>query len=219
MRHDNGTVLNMENTESKAEEIAAPDDNEIVEDAQESESSSDEDMSTEEEAPVDEEAQPPDELAELRDQHLRLRAEFDNYRKRISRENERFRKRAAEGILNDLLPVLDNLERALRFKDEVSSDLADGVQMVHDQMVELVARHGVKSIAAIGEKFDPQYHEAIAQVPSDEIPKDDVAEEFQRGYTLHDQVLRPSKVTVSTGPETVTGEQDDEAHEPAADSQ
>ena len=218
MCQNNETSLNMENRESKSEETVEPVENENVEDAQESESSSDEDVSTEEEAPVDEEAQQRDELAELHDRHLRLRAEFDNYRKRISRDNDRFRKRAAEGILSDLLPVLDNLERALQFKDDVSSSLADGMQMVYDQMVELVARHGVKSIAAIGEKFDPQYHEAIAQVPSDEIPKDDVAEEFQRGYTLHDQVLRPSKVTVSTGPETVTGKQDNEAHEPAADS-
>ncbi|MCH7958482.1 MAG: nucleotide exchange factor GrpE [Candidatus Hydrogenedentes bacterium] len=210
----------MENTKPRSEETVVPVEDEIVEDAQESESNADEDLSAaDEETSTEEEAQQPDELAELRDQHLRLRAEFDNYRKRISRDNERLRKRAAEGILRDLLPVLDNLERALQFKDEVSSGVADGMQMVHDQMVELVARHGVKSIAAIGEKFDPKYHEAIAQVPSDEVPKDDVAEEFQRGYTLHDQVLRPSKVTVSTGPETVAGEQDDEAHETAADSQ
>ena len=210
----------MENAESKSEETVAPVEDEIVEDAQESESKPDEDLSAaNEETSTEEETQQPDELAELHDQHLRLRAEFDNYRKRISRENERFRKRAAEGILRDLLPVLDNLERALQFKDEVSGGLADGMQMVYDQMLELVARHGVKSIAAIGEKFDPQYHEAIAQVPSDEVPKDGVAEEFLRGYTLYDQVLRPGKVTVSTGPETVAGEQDNEAHEPAADSQ
>lgn len=212
----------MENTEPKAEETLSEEsvasvEEEVTVDTENSQSGADEDL-TAEETPEEEETQGPDELAVLRDQHLRLRAEFDNYRKRITRENERTRKRAAEGLLSDLLPVLDNLERALQFKEEASSGLVDGVQMVHDQIAELVARHGIKPIAAIGEKFDPQFHEAIAQVPSDDVPKDNVAEEFQRGYILNDQVLRPSKVTVSTGPETVTDEQINEAHKPVADS-
>lgn len=212
----------MENTESKAEETVAEEsvastEEETIEGTEDSQVDANEDLAAEETS--DEvEAQEPDELALLRDQHLRLRAEFDNYRKRITRENERIRKRAAEGLLSDLLPVLDNLERALQFKDEASNGLADGVQMVHDQMAELVARHGIKTIAAIGEKFDPQFHEAIAQVPSDDVPKDEVAEEFQRGYTLNDQVLRPSKVTVSTGPDPVSDEENDEADKPAVES-
>lgn len=135
----------------------------------------------------------------LKDQLLRLRAEFDNFRKRTARENERFRNSANAALIRDLLPVLDNLERALGYKDDTSGSLTEGMEMVRKQMLELFERTGLKVIPAQGQPFDPRLHEAIAQVNSDDIPQDRIVDEYLRGYTLNDEVLRPSKVTVSGG--------------------
>lgn len=135
----------------------------------------------------------------LKDQLLRLRAEFDNFRKRTARENERFRAGANAALISDLLPVLDNLERALGFKEDTSGSLAEGMEMVRKQMIELFERSGLEAIPAEGQVFDPRLHEAVAQVPSDDVPRDRIVEEFVRGYLYNGEVLRPSKVTVSGG--------------------
>ena len=154
------------------------------------------------------------EVAELKDQSLRSRAEFDNYRKRVARESERVRKVAAEGLIADLLPVLDNLDLALQHKDEDSGGLWEGVEMVSRRLAEILADRGLEPIPAEGAAFDPKVHEAVAQVPSDEIAAGQVVQEFQRGYKLGDHVLRPSKVTVSSGG---TGESGESAGEEQAD--
>ena len=135
----------------------------------------------------------------LEDQLLRARAEFDNYRKRTAREVDRIRKTAAESVIHDLLPVLDNLELALQHAEASSGPLGEGVRMVLRQMLEILERNGLQAIDAVGLPFDPKVHEAVSRVESDDVPNDHIAQEFQRGYTLGGQVIRPSKVVVSMG--------------------
>lgn len=137
-----------------------------------------------------------------KDQLLRARAEFDNYRKRVARDAEQLRRTAAQDLLRDLLAVADNLERALEHAG-ASDDggVAEGVRMVLRQMQDLMASRGVAAIPAAGEAFDPNLHEALAMQPSDDCPAGTVLVEFQKGYTLDGAVLRPAKVVVSSGPE------------------
>ena len=152
------------------------------------------------EATLDTVAAQQDEIAALKDQLLRARAEFDNYRKRTAREVERIRKTAAESLIHELLGVVDNLELALKHGDADKNPLAVGVRLVHKQILDVLERNGLERIEAIGQRFDPNIHEAVAQSASDQVDMDHVIDEFQRGYRLGGQVLRPSKVLVSRGP-------------------
>lgn len=136
---------------------------------------------------------------ELKDLVLRARAEFDNYRKRVAREAGRLRQTAAESLMRDLLPVVDSLERALEHAEDGSDGFAQGVEMVFAQMCEILRRNGLEPIAAVGEAFDPNVHEAVMKVESEECPEGRVVQEFQKGYRLGGYVLRPSKVVVSAG--------------------
>ncbi len=150
-----------------------------------------------------------DPLAELaaardaaNDRALRSQAELENYRKRVQRERDEERRYAAIPLVQDLLPGLDNLQRALdaaRHTDDLSAML-QGVEMVAAQIDEILSRHGAKPIVAVGEPFDPNLHEAIQQMPSAELPPMTVIDEVERGYTLNDRVVRPSKVIVSVAP-------------------
>lgn len=141
----------------------------------------------------------------LNDRVLRTLAEFDNYRKRVARENDRQRRAATQDLMLDLLPVLDNLERALDHADDPpapadGSGFVQGVRMVLTQMCDVLSRHGLEPIPSLGEPFDPNVHEAMAVMPSDDHPPDHVVDEFQRGYRLGEFVLRPSKVVVNAAP-------------------
>ncbi len=144
-----------------------------------------------------------EERDELKEQALRARAEFENYRKRMARESDRIRKTAAEGLMRDLLPIVDNLERALSHVEDKSDGLAQGVEMIVKQFADVLSAKGLEVIPAKGEPFDPNIHEALTHQPSDEFPADTVMEEFQRGYRLGDYVLRPTQVVVSSGPAEV----------------
>ena len=137
---------------------------------------------------------------DLKDQLLRARAEFDNYRKRTAREMEHVRKTAAEALILALLPGLDNLERALEHAPEGTNGFAEGVAMVRDQFQDVLAARGVEPIPALGEPFDPNVHEAMSHLPSDTCPADHVMTEYERGYRIGNHVLRPAKVVVSSGP-------------------
>jgi len=139
------------------------------------------------------------ETEDLKDQLLRARAEFDNYRKRTAREVERIRRTAAESVIHELLPVMDNLELALNHANSSDDPLVDGVRMVLKQMLEVLERSGLEPIEAQGQPFDPAVHEAVSQMESAEVAEGKVAEQFQRGYKLGGQILRPSKVVVSLG--------------------
>ena len=139
------------------------------------------------------------ERAALADQLLRMRAEFDNYRKRMARDADRVRQQAAESLIRDLLPVVDHLELAMKHRDGGPDALAEGVGMVLRQFHDVLSRYGVEPIAAAGEAFNPEVHEAVTQCEHDEGPAHSVIEQYQKGYRLGQLVLRPAKVVVSTG--------------------
>ena len=146
------------------------------------------------------------EYQEQYDQMLRKIAEYDNAKKRAERRAEESSKYAVEGVIKDIIPIIDSVERAIESTNE-SKDfdaLSEGIQLIHKQLLDSLQRRSVNPIEALGENFDPTRHEAIMHVESEEIPENAVIEEFQRGYTLHDRVIRPSMVSVSKGkPEKV----------------
>jgi molecular chaperone GrpE len=135
-------------------------------------------------------------LSDLR----RVAADFDNYRKRVTRDAEAQSTRAAASLVQELLPVLDNLERALDASEHhEQAQVAEGVQLVRQQLIDLLQRRGLEEIAAEpGCDFDPHVHEALSQQPS-EHPEGTIVEVWQRGYRLGDRVARPARVVVSSG--------------------
>jgi molecular chaperone GrpE len=144
-----------------------------------------------------------EEAQAFQDKYLRLAAEFDNYKKlsqRDLRETSRF---ANESILKELLPIADNLERAIKSaKDNPGGDsLIRGVELTLKQFIETLARFGVRPVTSIGTAFDPSSHQAVARVESADVPENHVVEEFQKGYVLNDRILRPSMVSVATARE------------------
>ncbi len=150
---------------------------------------------------------------ELKEQLLRARAEFENYRKRVTRDAEAMRLRAAENLIRDLLPVIDNLELALQHADDASGPLAEGIEMVVRQFHDTLRRAGLEPIPSVGEPFNPSVHEAVMQASCADLAPNSVSQEFQRGYKLGDYVLRPARVAVNMGQpvsdDTTTG--DDES--------
>lgn len=141
---------------------------------------------------------------ELRNQLLRLGADFDNYRKRAQREIEQARRFGIEKLLGDLLPVLDAVDRALGYVGDSQEPFAEGIRLIARQAVDVLARHGVKGFASVGRPFDPTLHEAVGVDSTRGAPPGIVLDEHQRGYLLHDRLLRPAKVIVSAaskGPE------------------
>jgi molecular chaperone GrpE len=134
------------------------------------------------------------------DRLLRVSAEFDNYKKRTQRDMEDFRKYANEAILSELLTVIDNLERAIQSgKDSEGSIncLTEGVDLTMKELLKIFERFSVRQIDAVGRPFDPNFHQAVLQETSNEHPTNTVLQEFQKGYLLHDRLLRPAMVVVS----------------------
>jgi len=131
----------------------------------------------------------------------RVAADFDNYRKRVARESEVQASRATESLVSELLPVLDNLERALDASEHhEEAKVAEGVQMVKHQLAGLLARRGLEEIPCEpGDEFDPHVHEALSHQPSDHA-EGTVAAVWQRGYRLGDRIVRAVRVVVSSGP-------------------
>lgn len=152
-----------------------------------------------EEAPEAVEAQLAQQTA-LAEEYLsrlqRLQADFENFRRRTRQEKEELLKYGAEGLICNLLPVLDNLERALTASGDEAS-LQKGVEMIFQQLKETLAGQGLEAICAVGTEFDPTKHQAVMQVPSAEHPDNHVVEEFQKGYLLKDKVIRPAMVKVA----------------------
>ena len=139
------------------------------------------------------------ELAAEKDRNIRLLADFDNYRRRVTREKNETYQRATESAIADLLPVLDNFDRAIAQAPAAGDPFADGVRMVFSQFSEVLAKAGVKPIEALGADFNPADHEAIAYQPSADAPEGKVIYEARRGYRIGDRVLRPASVIVSSG--------------------
>ncbi len=141
-----------------------------------------------------------EELKELRERSLRTLADYENYRRRSERERDELRKYAGSEILREFLTIMDNLERALAATGSLE-DLTSGVEMIHNQMIDLLKRNGVEEVPAEGEPFDPMVHEAVARVEDPGVDQPVVVHEMQRGYRVHDRLLRPSIVRVAVPPE------------------
>lgn len=141
-----------------------------------------------------------DKAKEHWDKLLRLQAEFENTRKRLERDKQEFIKFANEGIIAELLNILDDLERTVDLAQSKHQDLATflkGVEMILAHLYELLKSHGIKPIEAEGKIFDPHFHEALMQAEDQDLPEHTIVEELQKGYLLNDRVIRTSKVKVS----------------------
>jgi len=146
-----------------------------------------------------------DELQRQRDDYydrlLRKTAEFDNYRKRVDRDRQSMSDAVAADVVRDLLPLVDDLERALRAETgaEGAEAYRKGVELIHRQLLDILRKRGVRAIEALGADFDPHYHQAIAHEPAEGKRDGEVIEEFGRGYMLGDKLLRPAIVKVAKG--------------------
>ena len=146
-----------------------------------------------------------DELKAQQDKYLRLAAEFENYKRLAQRDQREHARFANENLLKDMLPIVDNLDRAINFakaSPDKGSGLIQGVELTLKQFLEALEKYGVKRITSIGERFDPSRHEAVARVDSRHAPEATVLQEHQPGYLLHERILRPSMVTVAAAPST-----------------
>lgn len=148
-----------------------------------------------EEAEVVEENPAEKAIEELNDKYLRLVAEYDNYRKRTAKEKEAIYPEAKVSVVSAFLPVLDNLERALLTAGD--DPIYEGVKMISKQFTEALKSVGVEEIAAVGEKFDPNFHNAVMHIDDDSYGENEVVEEFQKGYKIGDRIVRYSMVKVA----------------------
>jgi molecular chaperone GrpE len=135
----------------------------------------------------------------LLDRLARAQAEFENARRRASKEQQEFRDYAAVDTIKQLLPILDSFERALQVKSD-PGDFRSGVELIYKQLQDALAKLGVRAIPAKGEPFDPHVHEAIEMVETSDVPDHEVIEELQRGYKIKDRLLRPAMVKVAKNP-------------------
>jgi molecular chaperone GrpE len=156
-----------------------------------------------------------EELKQKHDSLLRSQAELENYKKRVAREKADLLKFGNESLVRELLPVIDNLERSLAHARDVKSidTIIDGIDLIKKDFLVKMEKFGLRVIAAEGEKFDPLKHEAASQVETSEHPEDTIIEELQKGYFIHDRLLRPAMVIVATSPSTP------QDHSPASDRQ
>ena len=133
------------------------------------------------------------------DRLMRLAAEFENYKKRTSREWELLKNQANAGLLSEVLGVLDDLDRAFEHSGDSIEHFRNGVVLIHSSLLDLLKRNGLREIESAGKPFDPQFHEAVAEMNSKNIEPGFVAEVILKGYLMNDQVIRPAKVVVSKG--------------------
>lgn len=144
------------------------------------------------------------EAQETYDRLLRVSAEFENYKKRASREMEDFRKFSNQSLLKEMLSVVDNLELAMNSTNghkAIDKGLLQGLEMTHSEILKVFEKFNVKPIEAKGQTFDPTFHEAVMQEPTDEFDENTVINELQKGYLIHDRLLRPSMVVVAKASE------------------
>lgn len=156
----------------------------------------------EEEPEKDELEEAREELQSYQDRLMRLAAEFDNYKKRTSREISVLVKNASESLVSNLLPTLDNIERALQAPqttDETKS-FAEGIGIIHQQLRDTLKKEGLEVVDAVGQPFDPTIHEAVMAIERDDKPAETILEEVEKGYMLNERILRPAKVIVSRPP-------------------
>ena len=188
---------NLDEAEKGSEEVSAS-----AEATEEGDDSVDEETEISDREPTLEEraADAESKYKEMQDRYLRLNAEFDNYKKRMMRENSDRLKYFNMELIKELLPSVDNLERAISHAGDENSDLEnmiEGLQMVYKGMQEAFGKFGVSEIESIGKEFDPNCHQAVGMIESQEVPENHVAEECLKGYYLHDRIIRPTMVRVS----------------------
>ena len=144
------------------------------------------------------------EFDDQQEQFLRLQAEFENFRRRGLKEKQESFKFGHQNLVKDLLSAVDNLERALEHGAQnagaEAKGILDGVELVHREILGALAKHGVQEIEAEGKIFDPAYHEAMGQLPNAELPANSVLQVLQKGYVIHDRMLRPARVMVTREP-------------------
>lgn len=135
-----------------------------------------------------------------KDRYTRTLADFDNFRKRTAREREDLVKFAASDVIKDILPTVDNLALALdKAKDKADDPFIEGVKLVYDGIIKALAAHGAEPIDSVGEPFDANFHEALAQLPSPDVEEGLIMNEVKRGWLLHGKLLRAAQVVVSAG--------------------
>lgn len=150
-----------------------------------------------------------EQLTSEKDRVLRLSAEFENYKKRNQRESDEFRKFANETVFRQFLTVVDNLERAIASTEENKKNinkngLLEGVKLTYKEIIKLFETFNVKPVEADNQPFDPNFHQAVTQEETDELPENTVSKVLQKGYLLHDRLLRPAMVIVSKKTEKIT---------------
>jgi molecular chaperone GrpE len=141
-----------------------------------------------------------DELGEQKDKFIRLQAETDNFRKRLSREKEEFSQYANERLFKELIPIFDNFERALEDPSNEIKSLKEGLDMILKQFSTFLEKEKIEPIKAIGEKFNPEFHEALTSEESNDHEEDTIISQFVKGYTINNRVLRPSQVIIAKKP-------------------
>ncbi len=200
-------------SDSKGPKVSLPDELRVeldradeLEVAEETAAPAEPELDTEEEEPVEaSQGEGLDELEELNEKYLRLAAEFENFKRRALKERQDLFNYAHENLIKQLLPVVDNLERAVgHARQEEGGDaksLLEGIELTYRSLLQALEKLGVQGIEPEGERFDPKIHEAIRQVPSAEYEPGVVAEVFQKGYLLKDRLIRAALVAVSSGPE------------------
>jgi molecular chaperone GrpE len=147
-----------------------------------------------------------DPAAEWRDKYLRALAELDNYRKRVEREREIARVYATDALLREVLPVVDDLETALKIEGKLDA-IRDGVALALRHLVNALEAKGMKAIEALGKPFDPRFHEAMGMIPAPGKAPGTVVVELKRGYVFHDRVLRPARVQIAMAPPKAEADQ------------
>lgn len=184
---------NEENIEKNVEEI-----NEAVENTENKEQ--EENSNTTEEISTNENEELQKKYDELNNQYIRLAADFDNYRKRQAQERESLLKYGAENTLKKIIEVLDNFDRGAKANETIEDceKVKESFNLVHKQLLDVLAKAGLETIEAEGKEFDPNFHEAVMQTPTSDYPEHTIIAELQKGYKLEDRVLRPSLVNVAT---------------------
>ena len=189
---DNQNDTNIENSVSNTDNSEA--------NASDPENNSEESIKDEESESQDTKIKELEKLAnDNEEKYLRLYAEFENYKRRIQKENQINATYKAQGVLTDILPSIDNIERALQIEgdDESFKSLQKGVQMVHESLLRALKDNGLEEILAEGKEFDPNLHQAVVQDDNPDFKSGEVTQELQKGYKLKDRVLRPSMVKVN----------------------
>lgn len=189
---DNQTFENNEESVDHTDKNEVKD-NQLQDDSEETDQQEDVD-------PKDEKIQELEKLAnDNEEKYLRLYAEFENYKRRIQNENQINKTYQAQGVLTDILPSIDNIERALQIEgdDESFKSLQKGVQMVHESLLRALKDNGLEEIQAEGQEFDPNLHQAVVQDDNPDFKSGEVTQELQKGYKLKDRILRPSMVKVN----------------------